>query len=103
MQQLPLGPLVARQRLSRLEVILLDPFECNLSFALARLELNILPIAFRVFSGDFDGGLRIADELDARLAAANDRAIERFKAKLAVVRCAIACFASRPRKKPSSR
>jgi LuxR family maltose regulon positive regulatory protein len=55
-------------------------------------ELNILPMAFSIFSGDVDGGLRIIDELDARLVAAAGRAAERLRAKLAVVRCAIACF-----------
>jgi LuxR family maltose regulon positive regulatory protein len=55
-------------------------------------ELNILPMVLSVFSGDIEGGLRIIDELDARLAAARGRAAERLRAKLAVARCAIACF-----------
>ncbi len=57
-----------------------------------RPELSILPMVFSVFSGDVDGALRLIDQLDARLATAQDRASERLRAKLAVGRCAIACF-----------
>lgn len=55
-------------------------------------ELQILRMTFTVFSGDIDGGLRIIDELDARWGSRGDRVSERFSAKLAVGRCAIACF-----------
>lgn len=55
-------------------------------------ELNFLRIAFLVFSGDAAGSIAIMDELDARLHQDPGDAAIRLSAKMAVARCAIACF-----------
>jgi LuxR family maltose regulon positive regulatory protein len=55
-------------------------------------ELNFLRIAFLVFSGDIEGSIAIMNELDTRLELDSSDAAVRLSAKMAVARCAIACF-----------
>ncbi|HET9662515.1 MAG TPA: LuxR C-terminal-related transcriptional regulator, partial [Thermomicrobiales bacterium] len=55
-------------------------------------ELNILRIAFLVFSGDVEGSIAIMDELDTRIHLDSGETAVRLGAKMATARCAIACF-----------
>jgi LuxR family transcriptional regulator, maltose regulon positive regulatory protein len=55
-------------------------------------ELNIMPIVLSVFSGDVEAGLKIMDEVEAHLVEEDEPNATRLGAKMAVGRCAVACF-----------
>ncbi len=55
-------------------------------------EFTIMPMALSVFSGNVDAGLRIMDEVEARLEEDSGPHARRLGAKIAVGRCAVACF-----------
>lgn len=54
--------------------------------------LGLAQVAFMVFSGSFDSGLRHLDRVEEALTLAQSRDTSHLLARVAVVRCAIACF-----------
>ncbi|MGH2616311.1 MAG: LuxR C-terminal-related transcriptional regulator, partial [Thermomicrobiales bacterium] len=54
--------------------------------------INLLRVAFLIYTGAFEESVRLLDEVEARMRRSNSRDKREQMAKVATIRCAIACF-----------